>query len=325
MTRTVCVVLALLGLLVLVGTFDLLGALPWRESLSDTDWLILRELRVPRVLVAVIAGAGLAVCGALMQTFFRNPLAEPGLLGVNAGAMLVVALLVLATPVSAMATGLSALGLVGAGALGAALAFGAIMLVAHRYSDRTVLLILGLLAGHFLSGCVSLLVQFSTPDKIQSFLVWSYGTFGSVGLPQVPWLAAPVAMALAVGMVLANDLDALALGDDSAEALGVSVVRVRRTLVAVVALASGAITAFCGPLGYLGLVTPHLALALLRSTQHRVWLPVTALLGSCLALTADTVAHWPGSDRIFPLNSMASFLGTPVIFWILLRRDRRIL
>lgn len=325
MSRTAGVVLALVILLVLVGAYDLLGAMPWTQSLSETDWLILRELRLPRVLVAIIAGAGLAVCGGLMQAFFRNPLAEPGLLGVNAGAMLVVALLVLATPITSAVTGLSALGLVGAGALGAMLSFAAIMLVAHRYRDRTVLLILGLLAGHFLSGCVSLLVQFSTPDKIQSFMVWSYGTFGSVGLPQIPWLAAPVVVALAVGLALANDLDALALGDDSAEALGVSVVRIRRTLVAVVALVSGSITAFCGPIGYLGLVTPHLALALLRSTQHRVWLPVAALLGSCLALAADTVAHWPGSDRIFPLNSIASFLGTPVIIWILLRRDRRIL
>lgn len=322
MTRVWLLNLLLVLLLVFLAGFALMGALPWGQTLSDTDWLILRELRLPRVLVAIVAGSALAVSGGLMQTFFRNPLAEPGLLGVNAGAMLVVALLVLAAPTTVAATGLPALGLVGAGALGAALAFGAIMLVAHRYNDRAVLLILGLLAGHFLSGCVSLLVQFSTPDKIQSFLVWSYGSFGTVSLEQLPWLVAPVGLALLAAWSVAHELDALALGDDAAAALGVSVAWVRRVLVTVVALASGTVTAFCGPIGYLGLVTPHLAVALVRSSRHRLWLPVTALLGSCLALAADTVSHWPGSDRILPLNAIASFLGTPVIVWILLRRGR---
>ena len=337
--NTVAHIASLLALLALAFVADLaLGsvAIPPGEVLSILSgggsstpvWeQIVLSLRLPKALTAVLAGAALAATGLEMQTLFRNPLAGPFVLGINAGASLGVALVVLAAGAGAASllpdVGLPVdIGTVGAGMAGAALVMLVVVTVGRRVRSVVTLLVLGLLIGYATSAAVSILMHFSAADRIQAFVVWTFGSFGSVGWSRLGILFGAVVVGLSITAVLVKPLNALLLGETQAVSLGVRPRRVRTLIVISSALLAGAVTAFCGPITFIGVAVPHLARSRLHTANHRVLLPAVVLLGAIVALFADIVAGLPGLDARLPLNAVTSLLGAPVVAFAVMRSER---
>ena len=301
----------------------LLGGTPDKATWAD----ILFKFRLPKALTALLAGAALAVSGLQMQTLFRNPLADPYILGVSSGASLGVALVMLSVGAAATKVigtlGLYGdLGLVVAASLGSMLVLGLVLAVAQRVQSTLTLLILGLMFGYLTSALVSLLIYFSLPERVQVFSLWSAGSFGGVTWSQQRVFAPVIVLGLLVAHLLPKSLNALLLGDIYARSLGVNVVQVRRWIILCASLLAGAATAFCGPIGFLGVAVPHLCRTLFNTADHRVLVPTSMVLGGTIALLADLLAQMPGSQAVLPVNVVTSLFGVPVIIWMLLRQQQ---
>ncbi len=302
---------------------DVLGILAGGEGDKAAWGTIVLQFRLPKALTATLAGAGLAVSGLLMQTLFRNPLAGPYVLGISAGASLGVAVVVLS--VGAGTQLLAGLGLLGdfglivAASLGAGAALALVLVAARRVSTLT-LLILGVLFGYATSALVTVLLHFSLADRIQSYVAWTFGSFGGVTWSQLKVLAPALLAGIALAVLVSKPLNALLLGEAYARSLGLSVGRARFVILLATALLAGGTTAFCGPIGFLGVAVPHLARGFFRSSDHRVLVPGTALAGALIALLSDLVAQLPGQEAVLPLNAVTALIGTPIIAAIILRR-----
>ncbi|HEX2908499.1 MAG TPA: iron ABC transporter permease [Phototrophicaceae bacterium] len=286
---------------------------------------IILNFRLPKALTALLAGAALSVSGVQMQTLFRNPLADPYVLGISSGASLGVALVILAagTTGSVLLAGLGLLGdfgLAAAAAFGAAVVLALVLLVARRVQSVVTLLILGLMFGYVTGALVSLLMYFSIADHVQIYLSWTFGSFGGVTWNQMRVFAPAIIGGLVIALMLVKPLNALLLGETYARSLGVNVRQLRRWLILSTALLAGAVTAFCGPIGFLGIAVPHLCRGIFGTSDHRTLIPASILLGGMVALLADWVAQVPGSQIILPLNAITALLGAPVVIWIILRR-----
>jgi iron complex transport system permease protein len=295
------------------------------EPLRATWVTIINDFRLPKALTATLAGAALGVSGLQMQTLFRNPLADPFVLGVSSGASLGVALVVLSvgaanTALLAVAGLLGNLSLVVAACLGAGAVLMLVLALAQRVQSSVTLLILGLMIGYLTSAIVSLLLYFSIAERIQAYIAWSFGSFGGVTWSQMRVLAPVVLGGLLLAFILTKALNALLLGEAYARSMGLNIRRARMAIVADSAILAGAVTAFCGPIAFLGIAVPHLCRALLRSADHRVLVPACALLGATVALLADLVAQAPGASVVLPLNAITALIGAPVVVWIILRR-----
>ena len=280
--------------------------------------------RLPRAVTAGLAGMGLALSGLFMQTLFRNPLAGPSVLGINAGANLGVALIVLLWGgtaggfVSALPVGTKALvtlaAIVGAGAV-----LAVVLLVSRFIGSVALLLLVGLMFGYLANSLVTLMIHFSAAARVQSYLQWTFGTFGATTWTDI-WIILPVtAIALLFGLFLIKPLNALLLGEEYAHSMGVPVRRVRMVVITAGALLAGSITAFCGPVTFVGVAVPHLARGIFRTADHRIVVPASLLLGTAIALLADIVSHLPMQEGILPLNSVTALLGVPVVVWVLIR------
>lgn len=308
---------------------DVLKILVGEEPARKTWTTIVLKFRLPKAITATLAGSALAVAGLQMQTLFRNPLADPFVLGINSGASLGVALVVLSVGVAgvsatSMLAGLGLLGnfgLVVAASTGAGLVLGLMLLVAQRVRSTATLLILGLMVGYATAALVSLMLYFSITERIQSYINWTFGSFGGVTWNQLHVLAPVILVALGLGLALAKPLNALLLGETYAQTMGVNVRRTRLVILLSAAVLAGAVTAFCGPIGFLGVAVPHLARNLFRSSDHRLLLPACALMGALLALVADLIAQMPGTQTVLPLNAVTALLGAPVVAWVILRRS----
>ena len=286
---------------------------------------IVLNFRLPKALTATLAGAALAVGGLQMQTLFRNPLADPFILGINSGASLGVALIVLST---SAATGflastdfLKSISRIGAAILGAGVVMMLVIAVAQRVRSNMTLLILGLMFGYATNALVSLLLYFSVPEQIQAYITWTFGSFGGVTWVQLRLLAPVVLLGLTLAYLLIKPLNALLLGEAYARSMGLTVAWARLWIIVSTALLAGAVTAFCGPIGFLGVAVPHLCRALLNTSDHRILVPATIMMGGTIALIADVVAALPGSSIVLPLNAITALLGAPVVLWIILRRS----
>lgn len=292
---------------------------------SSSAGRILWQLRLPRTLTAGIAGAALASSGLLMQTYFRNPLAGPFVLGVSSGASLGVALALLAGW-GAFGASVGLTGSLGLAAVSFAGAFAVMVaiLLASRVLEPVSLLIVGLLLGYATNALVTVLLHFSSPERIQRYVAWTFGSFAGVTWSQLTIMAPLTLVGLLIPWCFAKDLDGLLLGEESARSLGVDTARVGRMAIVVTALLAGVITAYCGPIGFVGVAIPHLARGILARQSHRVLLPVTALAGTTTALFADLVARLPGWAEVLPLNAVTALIGAPVVGWVILRRGRRI-
>jgi iron complex transport system permease protein len=332
-------VILLLGLSVLLIIFLLLSlsfgsvSIPLDEILnilsgrgaSKKSWeIIVLSFRLPKALTAILAGAALAVSGLQMQTLFRNPLAGPFVLGISSGASLGVAISILLASklplgwISDSTILPQALHLVSA-CLGSALVFVLVLLLSRKVASNTTLLILGLMFGYISGGLINLMVYFSDLRAIQSFLFWSFGSFSRTGWELMVLFAPIILIAILSAFLLSKPQNALQLGEGYARSLGVPVERTRIFIVGSASLLAGVVTAFCGPIAFIGITVPHLCRTLLQTFDHRLLIPAGALLGAAFCLGADLVSQVPGSQETLPLNSVTSLLGAPLVIWIILR------
>ncbi|MCY3914402.1 MAG: iron ABC transporter permease [Chloroflexi bacterium] len=308
--------------------FDQIVTILLNGEADQPAWThIVLKFRLPKTLTAMFAGMALGVSGLLMQTYFRNPLAEPFVLGVSAGASLGVALVVLTTGAAGGAL-LAGLGLAGdllmtvAAGVGAAMTMLFVLLVAVRIQSSVSLLILGLMFGYLVAAMVSLLLYFALPERIQAYINWTFGSFGGVTNEQLPVLAGIVLAGLLLSAALTKALNALLLGEEYARSLGANLRRTRIGIVLATALLVSAVTAFCGPIAFIGIAVPHLCRGLLASADHRLLLPGACLAGACVALCASLIAELPGNNLVLPLNVVTALMGAPVVMLVVLRQAR---
>lgn len=288
---------------------------------------IVLNFRLTKSLTAVLVGAALSVSGLQMQTLFRNPLADPFILGINSGASLGVALAILSigTTGAYLLAGLGTFGdlsLAIAASIGAGAVLGVILLVGRRLKNPTTLLILGLMFGYATSALVSLLIYFSIPERIQAYTIWSYGSFAGVTWSQMRVLLPVVMIGLGIAAFLPKALNALLLGEDYARTMGLNIKRTRFWILVSASLLAGTVTAFCGPIGFLGVAIPHVSRNLLKTSDHKVLLPTVIILGAIAALIADGIAQLPGSQFVLPINVITSLFGAPFVLWVVLKKKR---
>ncbi|ODH02288.1 iron ABC transporter [Nostoc sp. KVJ20] len=287
---------------------------------------IILKFRLPKALTATLAGAALGVSGLQMQTLFKNPLAGPFVLGISSGASLGVALVVLTasatTPTLLADLGIiSDFGLVIAASLGAASVLGMMLVVSRRVQDTMTLLILGLLFGYATSAIVSILLQFSSKERIQSYIMWTFGSFAGVTWKQLVVLIPVIVLSLLGAVLQSKSLNALLLGESYARSLGLTVQKTRFSIITSASILAGAITAFCGPIAFLGVAIPHLCRSLFNTSDHRILIPSVTMMGAILALFADLFSQLAVSQMVLPLNAVTALIGTPVVSWVILRRN----
>ncbi|MEH2265096.1 iron ABC transporter permease [Nostoc sp.] len=300
----------------------LLGQVPEKATWAN----ILLKFRLPKALTATLAGAALGVSGLQMQTLFKNPLAGPFVLGISSGASLGVALVVLTASATTptLLTDLGYLGdfsLVIAASLGAASVLGIMLVVSRRVQDTMTLLILGLLFGYATSAIVSILLQFSSKERIQSYIMWTFGSFAGVTWRQLVVLTPVILLSLFLAVLQSKSLNALLLGESYARSLGLTVQKTRFSIISSASILAGAITAFCGPIAFLGVAIPHLCRSLFNTSDHRILIPSVTIMGAILALIADLFSQLWVSQMVLPLNAVTALIGTPVVTWVILRRN----
>lgn len=306
-----------------LAPLDVLRALTGARSSDEPVRTIVLAFRLPRTITALLAGAALGVSGLQMQTLFRNPLAGPYVLGLSAGASLGVAFLVLAAGAAGIALPLAGMGawtVAIASLIGAAGVLALVTLAATRVDDSATLLIIGLMFASFTSAIVALLQFYAEAERVQAFLFWTFGSLAGVTWTQMPVFAYLLVVGLLGAFMLVKPLNALLLGERYAESMGVPVRRTRLLVFLTTSALAGGVTAFCGPVAFVGLAVPHLARAFVQTSDHRILLPATALAGSIVLLLCDLVARLPGSSLSLPLNAVTSLVGAPVVVWVLLRQ-----
>lgn len=295
---------------------DVWAALTGGEC-DPTTARIIRNIRLMKAVVALVAGAALAVSGLQMQTLFRNPLAGPYVLGVSSGASLGVALFILGAPMAGL-TGhawLSSLGVAGAAWIGAAATLALVAAISTRIKDIMVILILGMMISSGVSAIVQILQYLSAEEALKSFVVWTMGSLGDVTATQLALLLPAVAAGAALSVAAIKSLNMLLLGENYARSMGLDLHRSRSIILLSTTLLAGTVTAFCGPIGFIGLAMPHVARVIFRNADHRTLMPAAALTGAASLLLCDMVAKL----LALPVNSITALLGIPVVIWVVVR------
>jgi len=285
---------------------------------------IIRNYRLPKAITAAIAGAALSLSGLLMQTLFRNPLAGPDVLGVSAGAGLGVALLTMlsGTAVYPFIAAMGSMAQIIAAVAGAAAVLVLILGVSARIKDSITILVLGMIFGYVAGAMVTILQSFTDPDSLKVFVTWTFGSLGGVTWRKMPLLLILVLSGIVMALLLQKALNSLLLGENYAASAGLNIKRTRVVMITIAAIITGAITAFTGPIAFVGVVIPHFARAFFGTVNHKTILPATLLLGSILMLTCDIVSQIPVANRTLPINAVTAVFGAPMIVWIVLKRKK---
>ena len=314
-------VVALLAIDMMVGSVGISAGEVWAAITGgECDPIkakIIIDVRLMKAIVAILAGAALAVSGLQMQTLFRNPLAGPYVLGVSSGASLGVALFILGAPLLGVASSslLSSLGVAGAAWIGSALVLALVGAVSQRIKDIMVILILGMMIGSAVSAVVQILQYMSHEEALKSFVVWTMGSLGDVTSSQL-WLVAPAIIAgLVLSVAVIKPMNLMLLGEAYARTMGLNIRRTRSLILLSTTLLAGTVTAFCGPVGFIGLAIPHLARIIFQEADHRVLLPATALSGAISLLLCDIVSKL----LTLPVNTVTALLGIPIVVWVVVR------
>lgn len=285
---------------------------------------IIFNIRLPEVLTAVSAGAGLALSGLLLQTLFRNPLTGPSILGISSGASLGVALVILSGAVGYFGFNewLAGLSVSIAGMLGAMSVLGVIVLIARKMTSTVALLIIGLMMGYLVSAMVSVLLYFSNQESIQSYVYWGMGSFSDVQGASLYLQIIVVTLGATAMLFKTNVLNVLLLGNRYAQNLGVHVKKEFLILIIVSGVLAGVITSFCGPIAFLGMAVPHLVRSAFKSGNHRILIPGCLLIGGCLALLCNLLADMPWSTLALPINAITPLFGAPVVMALIFKRKQ---
>jgi iron complex transport system permease protein len=295
---------------------------------SGAEGVIVLDVRLPQAVTALLAGAALGIAGLQMQTLFRNPLADPFALGIASGASLGVALVLLVSGSAAYGVLSSSLGLVGdalvtlASIVGAAVALSIVLSLSTRVESPATVLILGLMIGYAASAFVMLLVAGADPARLQRWIAWGFGSFSGVTWQRLAIFVPMIAVGLSIAAATTKQLDALLLGENYARSMGLHVERMRLLTMAGASILGGVVTAFCGPIAFLGVAIPHLCRALLGASDHRLLVPATILMGGSVALAAQLVSLTPWNSGVLPLNAVTAMIGAPVVIAVLMRSRR---
>ena len=321
MSKNLCIFGFLGVFLVLLFGLDVCSGTIWLWPFGDLNPMeqqIVHAIRFPKALTAILAGAALSVSGLMMQTLFRNPLAGPYTLGISSGASLGVALMTMIGGVlSTFNFQLSTIGLPFAAVIGATLVLLLVLAVSKRVTSNVSLLIVGLMFGSIAGALVSLLQNFANPDALKLFIVWTLGSLSSVGWSDMQMLVPVLLVGTLFTLLTLKPLNGLLLGEDYARGLGIHVERTRLYIVLATGLLAGGVTAFCGPIAFIGVAVPHIARGIFGTSNHRITLPASALIGACLLLVCDLLC----SLFIYPLpvSTVSALFGAPVIIWIILK------
>jgi len=304
---------------------DVLSTL-FGEPPEIASWkYIIWDYRFPKAFTSILVGAGLSLSGLLMQTLFRNPLAGPFVLGISSGASLGAALLLMGASLLTGYTSFAFLGdisLAIAASIGSFLVLLIVMIVAQRVKDTMALLIIGLMFGSITSAIVSVLAYFSKAENLQRFIFWSFGSVGNLSTNQLILLSGIVALGVLLSVLSVKSLNAFLLGENYAQSLGVSLQKSRLTTIVATGLLAGGITAFAGPIAFVGLAVPHLTRQIFDTMEHKVLIPAVILYGAILMLLCDTLAQLPNSASVLPINAITSLVGAPVVIWLLVRKRK---
>ena len=297
-------------------------------EISNDSWkYIVWNYRIPKALTAILVGSGLALSGLLMQTLFRNPLAGPFVLGISSGASLGAAILIMG---AAMLSGLFSFGIINdvslavASSIGSFLVLLVVVVVAYRIKDTMALLIIGLMFGSITAAIVSVLSYFTNAEKLQQYIYWSFGSVGNLSWQQLLLLLFIIAVGVLLSIISIKPLNSLLLGENYARSLGVNLKKSRYIIIVATGLLAGGITAFAGPIAFIGLAVPHLTRQIFNTTDHKILVPAVLVYGAILMLICDTIAQLPTSANVLPINAITSIVGAPVVIWLLVRKKKMI-
>jgi iron complex transport system permease protein len=310
---------------VIIPVSQVFRVLTFSSEAGDVFRTIIMDFRMPKAITAVFTGAALSLSGLQMQTVFRNPLAGPYVLGISAGASLGVALFVLGfSSVAALgffsATGAWSLALVAW--VGSFLVMLLVLYVSVRVNDIMTLLILGILFTSAVTSVVSILQYFSSESMLKAFIIWTMGSLGSVTKSQLAVMVPATVAGIILAFFKVKDLNAFLLGEDYARSLGVSIRRSRILIFLSTSLLAGTITAFCGPIGFIGIAVPHICRVLFKTANHLVLVPAVILTGSVVMLVSDIISQLPGMQTTLPINSVTALIGIPVIIWMIVKNRK---
>ena len=297
----------------LVGAMKLPLSALWGDGLEHR---IMLSLRLPKAITAIVAGASLALSGLMMQTLFRNPLAGPYILGVSSGATLGVATLLLFGTLIGFAAS-SVLTIVCAIA-GSVLVLLLVMAFSYKVRSNVTLLIVGMMIGSVAGALVNVMQNFANPDSLKLFIVWTLGSLSSVGWEEMRWLVPIVLVGLCCVIILIKPLNGLVLGEQYAEGLGINIRHTRTLMVIATGLLAGGVTAFCGPIAFVGVAVPHLARGLFRTGNHKITVPATALIGANLLLVCDAISC--AFTYPLPISTVSALFGAPIVMYVILKK-----
>ena len=297
-------------------------------SSSNESWqYIVRDYRLPKAFTAVLVGSGLGISGLLMQTLFRNPLAGPFVLGISSGASLGVALVILGASLlggTFSALLISKWSVVIAASLGSFLVLLAVLIVSSKVRDTMAILIIGLMFGSITSAVVSVLSYFSSAEQLQQYIFWGFGSLGNLAWNELLIFFGIYLLGLSLTVISIKTLNTLFLGENYAKSLGLNIKQSRLIIIIATSLLAGTITAFAGPIAFIGLAIPHMTRQLFHTSNHKILLPAVFLFGAIIMLICDSIAQLPTSDYTLPINAITSLIGAPVVVWLLVRKRKMI-
>ena len=293
--------------------------------MSKDSWkTIIQDYRIPKAITAVLVGSGLSISGLLMQTLFRNPLAGPFVLGISSGASLGVALLILGSSliggISAIA--FSSFGMAIAASLGAFLVLSAVLIAANKVRNTMSILIIGLMFGSLTSAIISVLAYFSSAEQLQQFIFWGFGSLGNLSWNELLIFTIIFLIGISLLAFIIKPLNSMLLGENYAKSLGINIKQTRNLVLIITSILTGAITAFSGPIAFVGLAVPHLTKLLFNTSNHKVLLPAVTITGAILMLIADIISQLPTLEYTLPINAITSLFGAPIVIWLLVRKRK---
>lgn len=312
---------------VLIPIEETINALIGKPTQTESWYYIIWNYRIPKGVTAILVGGGLALSGLLMQTLFRNPLAGPFVLGISSGASLGAALLIMGTTLfSGLLTWEIAndISMALAASIGSFLVLLVVMTVASKVKDTMALLIIGLMFGSITGALVSVLSYFTNAERLQQFIFWSFGSIGNLSWNQLLLLSIIVIFGIMLSILSIKALNTLLLGERYAQSMGINIKKSRYIIILATGLLAGSITAFAGPIAFVGLAVPHLARQIFDTSNHKILIPAVIICGGILMLLCDILAQLPGSAKVLPINAITSILGAPVVIWLLVRKRKMV-
>jgi len=304
---------------------DIVNSILNQEATKESWNYIILNYRLPKAITAILVGSGLAISGLLMQTLFRNPLAGPYVLGVSSGASLGVAVLILGS--SAIGGGFYAMSqnnylLSIAASAGSFLVLFAVIIVARKVKNTMTILIIGLMFSSLTAAVISVLAYFSSAEDLQQYLFWSFGSLGNLTWNEILVFTILIVVGLIIILPTIKPLNSLLLGENYAKSLGINFNRTRNLILISTSIFTGVITAFSGPIAFVGLATPHITKLLFNTSNHKILIPAVAVLGAIIMLISDTISQLPNSEFTLPINAITSLFGAPVVIWLLVRKKK---